>query len=309
MNGPGLVQEGVSVLVCSRGRPDMLAETVASVLNGDSLPAEIVVIDQSLDPHPDLATMENVRGCAIRYVHSATRGLSRARNIGLRTAANDTVVLLDDDMFVARDWLRSLVSKVPAERVVFTGRVLAAPREGRGDAVPPAALVERSEPAIYRGPQPLDVVPGANVALPRSLVLELGGYDERMGAGTRFPAAEDNDMGYRLLSAGCEVQHVPEAVVFHRAWRTRRERARLKWTYGRGKGAFYAKHAHIGDPYALRRARADSFRRLRRFVELVGRSPRNAVAELISFAATIAGALDWTITVRLPDWLRGHERH
>ena len=75
--------------------------------------------------------------------------------------------------------------------------------------MPPAALVERDDAGRLSGPQPLDVVPGANVALPRELVLALGGYDERLGAGTRFASADDNDIGQRLLAAGCEVHHVP----------------------------------------------------------------------------------------------------
>ena len=177
--------------------------------------------------------------------------------------------------------------------------MLAAPPEGAAGIVPPAALVERDEAAVYRGPQPIDVVPGANVALPRETVLGLGGYDERLGAGTRFASADDNDIGERLLAAGCEVHHVPSAVTLHRAWRTRPELIRLRWHYGRGKGAFYAKHGQRDDQRISRRARADVRRRLRRAAGSIVSSPKTTAAELISTAGILSGWLEWKARERL----------
>ena len=286
----------VSVVICSRERPGLLEDTVRSVLDGERVPAELVVVDQSVSANSALAATGTVRGCEVRYLHSDTSGLSRARNVGLRAARHDVAVLIDDDMFVEADWLERLVAGRPdGGRSVATGRVLPAPPEGDGGIVPPAALVERDEPAVFRGPQSLDVVPGANVALPRHLVLELGGYDERLGAGTRFAAADDNDMGHRLLAAGCEVHHVPGAVVLHRAWRSRDERLRLRWDYGRGKGAFLAKHSALGDQHVRSRARAEVARRLRRAWESLPREPKAAALELISLGGLASGALGWKV--------------
>lgn len=287
-----------TVLICSRERPAMLGETVRSVLAGAALPRELLVVDQSELADAGLARLGAVGGCTVRYVHSDTRGLSRARNVGLRAAASDVVVLIDDDMFVEPGWLALLLAGLAGgdERTVATGRVLPAPDEGAGGTVPPAALLTRATPAVYRGRQPIDVVPGANVALYRATVLAIGGYDERLGAGTRFAAADDNDIGLRLLDAGCEVRHVPEAVVLHRAWRAPGARARLRWDYGRGKGAFYAKHMRRGDAYARRRMARDAAARMRRAGAALAsspRSPRTAAAQVVYLAGLLAGAAEW----------------
>lgn len=295
-----------SVLICSRDRPELLLDTVGSVLAGDAVPAELVIVDQSAVAHAELAAMGEVRGCRVRYVQTVSAGLSRARNIALKTARHDVAVLVDDDMLVETAWLAALLDGRPAgPRCVATGRVLAAPEEGHGGIVPPAALVTRDAPAVYRGPQPIDVVPGANVALPRALVLDLGGYDERLGAGTRFSAADDNDMGHRLLLAGAEVHHVPAAVVLHRAWRSPRELVALRWRYGRGKGAFYAKHAALRDRHILRRAGRDVGGRLSRAVRAAPRTPRATLGELLSIGGMVSGALDWLLRERLARRLAG----
>ena len=293
--------ERATVLICSRDRPEMVLDTVRSVLEGDTVPAEIVVVDQSSVENPALAELGAVRGCRVCYRASATAGLSRGRNVGLRAASEDVVVLLDDDMFVAADWLGTLLGGLPDHpRGVATGRVLAAPEEGAGGTVPAAALVQRTEPAVYRGPQSFDVVPGANVALRRDTVLALGGYDERLGAGTRFASADDNDMGHRLLQAGCEVRFAPAAVVYHRAWREPGELVRLRWGYGRGKGAFYAKHAGLRDRRMLRRATIEAARRVKRAARALPASPRGALAELVSLLGMISGGIDWVVRERLP---------
>jgi GT2 family glycosyltransferase len=289
-----------TIVICSRNRPQMLAETVDSVLAGERVPRELLIVDQSAAAHADLAARGVVRGCAVTYLHSDSSGLSRARNIGMRAAACDVVVLLDDDMYVEPDWLERLLAghARAGARAVATGRVLAGPPEGASGSVPPAALVTREEPAVYRGRQPTDIVPGANVALYRDVALALGGYDERLGAGGRFASADDNDMGLRLLEAGCEVHHVPDAVVLHRAWRSPGGRAKLRWTYGRGKGAFYAKHMRRSDPYALRRMRADARARIGMAARALPGAPAAAAGHGLYLAGMLAGAAEWFLRER-----------
>lgn len=291
-----------SVVICSRDRPQMLVETVRSVLAGGRVPSEIVVIDQSPVAHTELARMGTVRSCRVRYFHSPVPGVSRGRNLGFRLAAEEVVVVLDDDLIVQRDSLQALLAaRVGAiAPTVTTGRVLAAPPDRPGLTQPATALITASAPEVFRGRQPRQVVPGPNISLPRELLLELGGYDERLGPGTRFPAAEDRDLSLRLLDAGCEVRHVPDAVVLHRSWRTNRDLLRLRWRYARGVGAFYAKHASLRDRHVLGRAFDELRTRVRLALTSLRGSPRTSGLHVISMAGLLTGAVDWTIRYRLP---------
>lgn len=279
----------------------MLLDTVQSVLSARSVPSEILVIDQSMTPCAELAGLGTVRGCEVRYVHAAITGLSRGRNLGVRLATCDIIWVLDDDMLVNDDSLESLLAgrSGGGDRTVTTGRLLAAPPDRPGLGQAPGALVTRTTPEVFRGRQRRQVVPGPNIALPRHVMLEIGGYDERLGPGTRFPAAEDHDLSLRLLDAGCEVRHVPEAVVLHRAWRSRRDLTRLRWGYARGVGGFYAKHAGLRDRHILGRAAGELSSRLRRAGSSVFSSPATTIAELLSLGGLFTGVLEWSLRYRL----------
>jgi GT2 family glycosyltransferase len=296
-----------TVVIASRDRPGMLIDTVNSVLASRRVPSEIVVIDQSAEAHPELAALRGARGCEVRYIHSATSGASSARNVGIREASEEVVVMLDDDMLVQDDSLDLLVagSGERGPRTVTTGRLLPAPAERPGLRQPPGALVLEDEPEVFRGRQSRQVVPGPNIALPRQVLLEIGGYDERMGPGTRFPAGEDHDLSLRLLDAGCEVRHVPEAVALHRSWRDRREVVRLRWRYARGVGGFYAKHASLRDRHTLQLAAREARARTRQALTSMISAPRATATQLVTLAGLLFGAVEWSLRYRLGRGRRG----
>jgi glycosyltransferase involved in cell wall biosynthesis len=98
-----------SLIICSRDRPQLLLETVESVLRGDQVPTELIVVDQSVTPHPKLSVIATERPCQIRYLHSKTIGVGAARNLGILSSSYSILAFLDDDMFVAPDWFGKLV--------------------------------------------------------------------------------------------------------------------------------------------------------------------------------------------------------
>ena len=278
-----------SVVIASRNRSRMLRETIESILSGEDLPAEIVVVDQSDVRDPEIASLGQGR-CAITYVPSRPRGLSVARNEAGRRAGSDLLVFVDDDMYATPTWLGSLLRAFveASERSVVTGRVTAGEPEIAHAAVP--AQVATETPAVYQGQLDTDVLAGGNLAISRAALEEMGGWDERLGAGGRFPAAEDNDLGLRLLEHGYRIVYAPGAELVHRAWRSRGGGLALRWRYGRGKGGFYAKH-RLGH-----RVAADLGKRVRRFPRRLARQRGLAAADALYSLGIVAGTLHWALT-------------
>lgn len=288
-----------SLTICSRNRPKLLLETVESVLQGNDLPSEIVIVDQSDTPHPTLGSLKASQNCEIRYFWTHTRGVSQARNQAIAAAQYDLLALTDDDMYVTPTWFGALIRALLAAgpRSVVTGRVLSTKAETPGHFAP--SIKDDQTPVVYKGRVGTDVLYTGNMAMYRSVLNDLGVFDERLGTGSRFPAAYDNDFGFRLLEAGYRILYVPEAVLYHRAWRSEQDYLRLRWNYGRGQGAFYAKHLSLRDHYILRRMIGAIGPRLFQIPLNLRRHKRHlAYGDAMYILGFLSGVGEWLLTQR-----------
>jgi GT2 family glycosyltransferase len=277
----------------------MLKDAVMSILGGDTIPTEILIVDQSDHPDERLATLRGPEGCTIRYLWSDSVGLSRANNLGVAAAAHDLLVFTHDDVRVSRNWFGTIVAQLLREggRGVVTGRILAS-LEAAGGYAP--TLRTQTERAVYAGRIGYDVLKPLNMAMYRSALEAVGGFDERLGPGTPFPGAEDADLGFRLLDAGYRIVYVPDALLYHRAWRSDSDYLPLRWTYGIAQGAYYAKHLRAGDLHMARRFAMDVLRRVRRFPGRCVRERRKALADPYFVVGNLVGALRWWRLYRTP---------
>jgi GT2 family glycosyltransferase len=204
-----------TVVICSRNRPELLEDSVQSVLDGYKLPSELIVVDQSDEPHPVLRSGTHPRGTVIRYERTNRIGECPAKNLALAVARHEIIVFTDDDVLVSPDWLGSLVRHLveAGPNTVVTGRVLPAKTDVPGGVV--GATKVDTAPAVYEGRGGETVLFPMNMAMYRSVYTDIGGFDERLGAGGRFSEAEDNDYGYRLREAHYRIRYVPDACVYH----------------------------------------------------------------------------------------------
>lgn len=199
--------------------------------------AEIIVVDQSRGEGVAQLTAAFQAVGVIRIV-SAGRGIGIAMNEGIQLAQHEVVFGTHDDCSVAKDWISvgcALASIAP--ECIFTGRVLWL---GNRDAVP--STKDDPQPRDFTGENRCDVLFPANMVLPRSKLIEVGGFDERF-----ITAAEDNDLCYRWLRSGRCLRYEPQLRVWHREWRNEEELRQLYVRYWREQGRFYAKHLRQGD--------------------------------------------------------------
>ena len=74
----------ISVIICTRNRGALIEATLQSILDGTRQPDELLVVDQS-DGTDTRSAVEQfaARVKEVCYLPTPTRGLSRARNVGL----------------------------------------------------------------------------------------------------------------------------------------------------------------------------------------------------------------------------------
>jgi len=243
----------LSVVVCTRDRPGHLRRAVESILASDVADLELLVVDQS-DHGETRALIEGYSASddRVRYVRSEGRGLSVARNLGIALARGTCVAFTDDDCVVTSSWLGRLTEPLrrdPEVALVF-GQVRPAARD-RGKGFIVGFDPKRYRKLTGRAAKRRDRGIGANMALRRIVVQEVGGFDETLGAGAYFASCEDGDLAYRVLKAGHSIVHEPAAEVMHwglRDWES--GKALTRNTYLAIAAAYY-KHVRCGDWFAL----------------------------------------------------------
>jgi GT2 family glycosyltransferase len=288
-----------TVIVCSRNRPDLLCDSVQSVLDGSEAPTELIVIDQSDDANTRLQELaRSGMRSDLRYHWTPSRGLSAALNIGIRAARCPALLFTHDDVWVDGDWHRSMVDAMMADDrgSVLTGRVLPEVLNDTGGRFVPSTKTDTA-PHSYAGRIWDDVLYPLNMAMRREMFDIVGPFDERLGPGTPYPAAEDNDYGYRVLDAGYRIEYIPSAVVQHRAWRD--DPVSLRWDYALGQGGFFAKHVAALDWYMVCRAGRELARYSARAVTCAVRGDSRARGYAVSAIGLVAGMTRWTFIDRL----------
>jgi cellulose synthase/poly-beta-1,6-N-acetylglucosamine synthase-like glycosyltransferase len=229
----------VTVVVCSRDRPERLATALAAIDGALRESDRAVVVDSASTTG---ATGAAARAADFECVRVEQPGLSRARNAGLRHARTEVVAFTDDDCAPDPDWAGRISAPFADPAVGFvTGRV-GADRDAAGSVR--SSVLDRPKPRTFVGPRdPAGIGHGANMAFRRPAVLDLGLFDERLGAGSALRSGEDADMFYRCLEAGWIAHYAPDALVTHDQWRDPRAMVKLRYGYGLGNGAYRVKIA------------------------------------------------------------------
>jgi GT2 family glycosyltransferase len=195
---------------------------------------EVIVVD-SASRSPTVKTVAGDHG--VSYVRCDLPGASRARNAGWRAGKHDYVAFVDDDVRVAGGWadaLRHALDTYP-EVTFVTGRLGLLP--GQEDAARPVALKDEDTPIMRSTGLLHDLGHSANLAVRRSALEAIGGFDEQLGPGGYFRNAEDRDLFDRLQSAGGTGRYEPTAAGWHDQWRSPTQLVALDFDYGFGAGA------------------------------------------------------------------------
>jgi len=172
-------------------------------------------------------------------------GKNRALNLGLAQAAGDLVVLTDDDVLPAPDWLvrwRAAADKNP-DWDVFGGRIVPAFEVPAPDWLlhwAPHDLAYGATPERPAGPVEPGFVFGGNMAV-RTRVFAAGHrFAETVGpAPGSYAMGSETEFTTRLAGLGYRCGFCPEAVVGHLV---RREQMTRDWLIGRamrfGRGLY-----------------------------------------------------------------------
>jgi glycosyltransferase involved in cell wall biosynthesis len=245
----------MTVAICTHDRPESLARALRSVCTQSYERLQVLVIDNAPS---DSRARELVSAFAaehaVEYALERRPGLSWARNRAIELARSEIIAWVDDDEYCDPWWASEIARgfvEVPAADGV-TGVVVPSELETPSQLMfEEYGSVRRQRgfnraifsPATRREQSPLYPLPpfgiGANMALRRSALERIGGFDCALGAGTVSRTAEDTAALSAILMAGGTLVYQPTAIVHHSNRREEDVLRDLLVGHGRGLGAFY----------------------------------------------------------------------
>jgi glycosyltransferase involved in cell wall biosynthesis len=190
------VKTTVSVLMCVRNVEKYIDDCIRSILNQTFTDFELVVIDD-LSNDKTKNIIEKFKDKRIRYFRNGKwLGISKSRNLCVKHANGDYLFFTDGDCVVSRDWIEQGLKFLEDPNCVgVEGKIYYVSEEYK-PTFSDHFLV--SNCGDFRT---------GNVAYKRSVVVSVGGFDERYGC------HEDRDLGLRILRVG-KIKFNPNMIVF-----------------------------------------------------------------------------------------------
>ncbi len=212
---PGLV----SIVTLSWNAPEYTKLAVQSLLARTREPFEIIIVDNGSGAET-LAYLRSIDDPHVHVIYNDKNlGFGAGNNIGMAAAKGDFIVILNNDVLVADGWLEALLRPFRSMRAVG----ITAPRSNSvsghqqipnarydDEAAMLAFAAERARRFTGRGYY-TDRAVGFCLCVPKMLVDEIGGFDERFGVGN----FEDDDFCMRARAAGYKIFVCEDAFIHH----------------------------------------------------------------------------------------------
>ena len=224
----------VSIIICTHNRSADVSDCLGALIPQIGRQAEVILVDSASDPN-DTAELKKLAMLysVVKLTRVEEPGLSLARNCGVNLAAGEWVVFLDDDAVPFPDWLENLLAAVsaasPTQAVLGGGIYPRWPDGMSGEHLSKRwkiflSLAEDEEPGSVTDGY---AVHGANYAIRRRVLLDIGGFSERLGrVGASLISGDDSLVTQSILDAGLGVGFDPSFKVYHKI---SRERLKISW--------------------------------------------------------------------------------
>lgn len=251
-----------TVLICTYNRSALLGATLDGLAGTRLDPARplrwnVVVVDNnsSDDTRAIVSARAGRYPVELVYVFERAQGKSHALNTGLAATSAALVVFTDDDVRVDPGWLEAACRPMLDDpSVAYTGGpvfpIWERPRpswldDRRSDLWGTLAILDYGrERFVFEDKHRVPL--GANMAVRRSLVDRIGGFDPALGrTGTSLLGQEQAEFFCRSRAIGAHGLYVPEMSLHHHVPASRLTRTYFRrWWFWKGISKFRLEQRH-----------------------------------------------------------------
>lgn len=222
-------------LVCatiSRGKD--LATFLTSLTSQTFTDFEIIIVDQNNDNSLTSVLEPYKSKLDIAHIKTEQKGLSRARNIGIKHARYDIIGFPDDDCIYADTTLEFVKEYFDKnEHIDFiAGTVIDTNHDLKaGNLLHDSCRITMNNF--------MKTVMSASL-FARSRHFQKTVFCEKLGAGTYFGSAEESDLAFHFLKNGLQGQYLPDRINIHHDYHE--PSLSKEYQYALGLGAFLRKN-------------------------------------------------------------------
>ena len=185
------MQPTIAAVIPTFNRDLVVSRAIDSVMRQTLLPSEIIVVDDGSTDNT--ANLIAANYPTISYLRTENKGVSAARNLGIRKAKSEWIAFLDSD----DEWLPQKLEKQVAYLTGEQNYRIAHCEEiwiRNGKRVNQKVKHKKYGGYIFEKCLPLCVISPSAVIIHRELFDELGFFDEKL------PACEDYDLWLRICA-------------------------------------------------------------------------------------------------------------
>lgn len=221
----------ISILVPTIGaRKAELIRLFESLISQNYNPIEVVIVVQ--ENHDSMKELSDSYADRLNIIYMPTekKGLSRARNLGLKQSSGDIVLLSDDDCWYEKRGISRIAEIFETEEnidILLTQ--IYDPIAKKSYKVYPTkrAIIKR----------PIDLLSKSSIEIAFRRNVPIIEFDELFGLGGKYVAGEENDFLIRSLKTNKKIQYEPIITVYHEKKENKESSKQLI-----AKGAFYSKN-------------------------------------------------------------------
>lgn len=238
-----------SLILCTINRVDTIKEFMEQLSNQEYMNFELIIVDQNLDDRLNVIIDSYKEKYKIIHIKSE-RGLSKARNKGLKYITGDIIAFPDDDCIYPKETLRKVneffnnntydILSIKMTNSIKTGR----------------KIQEKEKNQEINRKNIMKLVGSISLFIKSDVVNKIGGFNEDLGLGshTIFQGGEDYDYPLRAIKQGCRIYYNKNIEVLH-PWddsTTDKEKRLEDRAYNGGAAEMYILNIHeYGSMYKI----------------------------------------------------------
>lgn len=243
----------LSLIICTAGHRKSLTDCLRSLKfeKNNNLQVIVVVQRNQKDFMQEVNIQEFVKkNSKFTFIFTNTKGLSKARNIGINNATSKYLFFTDDDCILGKSTIKNIVTWINKQAskhtIICFGKTLAyEPQKHPSPFECPCCfekgLVHKSHYMHW-----IDSGFGNNMLISKNIFSKIGMFKEWLGVGSIGISAEDAEFIIRSKINKYQISYNAKMLIFHNRWLSKDQINEQEQNYNIGGIVAYGYHYFQG---------------------------------------------------------------